>query len=75
MVVAQSSELEGKNDFLTRRYLDLPLLLVRDNDGRVQAFLNVCRHRGATLERQTEGCKRIFTCQWTAAEKVVHLLS
>ena len=30
----------------------------------MSAFLNVCRHRGATLERGESGCKRIFTCPY-----------
>ena len=66
MVAAHSSELVGANAFITRRFLDLPLLLVRDGDGTVSAFLNVCRHRGATLEREASGCKRVFTCPYHA---------
>ena len=66
MVVAHSSELEGENAFLARRFLDLPILLTRDTEGQVRAFLNVCRHRGARLERGEEGCKRVFTCPYHA---------
>lgn len=42
-----------------------PLLLLRDQDGRLRAFLNVCRHRGA---RVAEGCgeARGFTCPYHA---------
>ena len=65
-VVAQSSELEGPRAFLTKDFLGLPVLLARDDAGRVQAFLNVCRHRGAKLERETKGCKRVFTCPYHA---------
>lgn len=66
VIVAQSSELEGSRAFLTKRFLDLPVLLTRDENGDVRAFLNVCRHRGATLEREAKGCKRIFTCPYHA---------
>ena len=66
LIVAQSSELEGNNAFLTRDFLDLPLLLVRNKDSEVSVFLNVCRHRGAKLERETKGCKRLFTCPYHA---------
>lgn len=66
VVVAQSSELEGENAFLARRFLDMPVLLTRDAEGEVRAFLNVCRHRGATLERDATGCKRVFTCPYHA---------
>ena len=66
MIVAQSSELEGENAYLTKEFLGLPVLLTRDKDGTVHAFLNVCRHRGARLERGTSGCKRLFTCPYHA---------
>jgi phenylpropionate dioxygenase-like ring-hydroxylating dioxygenase large terminal subunit len=38
--------------------------LARDDSGQVRAFLNVCRHRGARLDRETSGCKRVFTCPY-----------
>ena len=66
MVAAHSSELDGENAFLARRFLGLPILLTRDASGKAHAFLNVCRHRGATLEREASGCKRIFTCPYHA---------
>ena len=35
--------------WLARDRLGIPLLLVRQEDGAVRAFLNVCRHRGARV--------------------------
>ena len=64
VVAAHSSELQGEAAFLTRSVMGLPVLLVRDAEGEVQAFLNVCRHRGAKLERDGAGCKRVFTCPY-----------
>lgn len=66
MVAAHSSELQGDNAFIARTFLGLPILLTRDGTGQVRAFLNVCRHRGATLEREASGCKRVFTCPYHA---------
>lgn len=66
VVAAQSSELPEPRSFLTTEFLGLPLLLARDDDGVVHAFLNVCRHRGAKLERAASGCKRVFTCPYHA---------
>jgi phenylpropionate dioxygenase-like ring-hydroxylating dioxygenase large terminal subunit len=65
-IIAQASELEGPRAFLAKDFLGLPILLTRDDDGRVHAFLNVCRHRGARIEREAKGCKRIFTCPYHA---------
>ena len=66
VVAAHSSELVGENSFIARNFMGLPLLLTRDATGKAHAFLNVCRHRGAKLERETEGCKRVFTCPYHA---------
>ncbi|TCL09555.1 phenylpropionate dioxygenase-like ring-hydroxylating dioxygenase large terminal subunit [Shimia isoporae] len=66
VVAAHSSELESENAFLSKDFLGLPLLLTRDGEGKAHAFLNVCRHRGAKIERETSGCKRVFTCPYHA---------
>ncbi|QDG78612.1 aromatic ring-hydroxylating dioxygenase subunit alpha [Labrenzia sp. PHM005] len=66
MIVAHSSEIEGPGAFLAKDFFGLPVLLARDEDGSVRAFLNVCRHRGAKLVRETHGCKRLFTCPYHA---------
>lgn len=66
VIAAHSTELRGENAFIARKFLGLPLLLTRDGDGKVHAFLNVCRHRGARLERSDQGCKRLFTCPYHA---------
>ena len=42
-----------------------PLIVLRDKDGEVRAFHNVCRHRGAKLV--TEACRRsTLTCPYHA---------
>lgn len=66
VVAAHASELDGENAFIAREFLGLPLLLTRDAEGKVNAFLNVCRHRGAKIEREAAGCKRVFTCPYHA---------
>jgi phenylpropionate dioxygenase-like ring-hydroxylating dioxygenase large terminal subunit len=64
--VGLSCLLPAAGDFMTHDYSGVPLLLVRDADGVLRAFLNVCRHRGA---RVAEGCAkgaRRFTCPYHA---------
>ena len=65
-VVAHASEIALPGDFLTRDLLGTPVLLVRDQDGTVKAFLNVCRHRGATVELRDRGNCRRFVCPYHA---------
>ncbi|MCG8443251.1 MAG: aromatic ring-hydroxylating dioxygenase subunit alpha, partial [Caulobacterales bacterium] len=66
VMAAHSSELAGDGAFLRREVAGLPLLLTRDGEGGVHAFLNVCRHRGARLVEARSGCKRRFSCPYHA---------
>ena len=65
-VVAHRSELPEPDSFLTREFAGLPLLLTRDSEGAVHAFLNVCRHRGNRLVAAASGCRRRFVCPYHA---------
>jgi len=66
VIGAHRSELAGPNDFLTRELAGLPVLLTRDSNGEVHAFLNVCRHRGTRLVDDNAGCQKRFTCPYHA---------
>ena len=66
VAAAHSSELPDPGSFLTRDLFGSPLLLTRDKDGQAHAFLNVCRHRGARLVNESEGCKHSFSCPYHA---------
>jgi phenylpropionate dioxygenase-like ring-hydroxylating dioxygenase large terminal subunit len=52
-LVGFSPDLPTNGSFFTFDDLGVPVLLVRDNEGKVNAFLNACSHRGARLK---EGC-------------------
>ena len=41
--------------FLTLEVGRESILVVRDREGRLRAFFNVCRHRGARLVNEPEG--------------------
>lgn len=42
----------------------MPILLLRDDDGAVRAFHNVCRHRGAVIVDAPCAGKKILTCPY-----------
>jgi phenylpropionate dioxygenase-like ring-hydroxylating dioxygenase large terminal subunit len=65
-IAAHSSELPGPDSFIRRQAAGLPILITRDSDGDVHAFLNVCRHRGARLVDDEQGCRGRFTCPYHA---------
>ncbi len=43
-----------------------PVLMVRASDGKVRAFLNSCRHRGAPVVREKCGVAKRLMCQFHA---------
>ena len=57
LLAAFSCDLPKAGDFITNDDTGVPLLLVRDKDGAINAFYNTCRHRGAKLAK---GCGRIL---------------
>lgn len=63
---AHVSELASPGDFITRDLFGLPVLITRDKAGNVQAYLNVCRHRGTRLVDDSKGCKHRFSCPYHA---------
>ncbi len=65
LVVAFSAQLRQPGDFVTNNDSGQPILVVRGRDGVLRAFLNVCRHRSATVETQPCGAgKRAFVCPY-----------
>lgn len=65
-VVGLSTAVAAPGDFLTVDIVGTPAIIVRGDDGRVQAFVNVCRHRGATVERRAAGRCKHFVCPYHA---------
>lgn len=65
IVVGFSCQLPEPGDFLTGCDTGVPILAVRGPDGRVNAFLNVCRHRGAAVAEEAAGKgRRNFACPY-----------
>jgi len=68
--VCHESELKQPGDYRTVNVADSPVFVVKDEDGTLRAFLNICPHRGARLLRDTQGNLRghRLTCfyhHWT----------
>jgi phenylpropionate dioxygenase-like ring-hydroxylating dioxygenase large terminal subunit len=64
LYLCHETQIPRPGDFLTTYMGEDPVLVVRDNDGRVHAFLNVCRHRGNRLCRADAGNAVSFTCAY-----------
>jgi phenylpropionate dioxygenase-like ring-hydroxylating dioxygenase large terminal subunit len=65
-IVGLSCDLPGTGDFFTVKVGDVPVLAVRGEDGYVQAFLNVCRHRGSRVADGRGHPGRVFKCPYHA---------
>jgi phenylpropionate dioxygenase-like ring-hydroxylating dioxygenase large terminal subunit len=64
LYLCHETQIPRPGDFLTTYMGEDPVLVVRDNDGRVHAVLNVCRHRGNRLCRADAGNAASFTCAY-----------
>ena len=56
------SELAEPGSYLTTEVVDQPVLVVRDHDGEIRAFRNVCRHRGSRLLAGSGSCGKAIRC-------------
>ena len=53
LLMGFASQWAGPGAFRTDDYAGVPILIARDRSGKLRAFLNVCRHRGAKV---AQGC-------------------
>jgi phenylpropionate dioxygenase-like ring-hydroxylating dioxygenase large terminal subunit len=65
-LICLSSDMPDPGDFRTHDDTGVPMLLVRNREGRVQAFLNACSHRAARLVEGEGNAKRSFVCPYHA---------
>ena len=66
LAAAHVSELSEPDQFIARDLMGRSVLLTRDGQGDIHAFLNVCRHRGTRLVEHGAGCKKRFSCPYHA---------
>ena len=63
VVFCPSAAIPDAGSYISRTAAGTPLLVVRDNDLQVRAFINACRHRGMKVA-SGEGCTRTFSCPY-----------
>lgn len=64
LCVGRLEEIEKPGDFLTFRIVDEPIIVCRDEDGGLQAFYNVCAHRGTEVVMAPCGNTKRFSCPY-----------
>jgi Rieske 2Fe-2S family protein len=65
--VARADEVPAAGDFLVREVGGESLIILRDDEGALGAYYNVCRHRGARLLTDAAGhCGGVIRCPYHA---------
>ena len=58
-----SSALPEKGSYVSRVAAGTPILVTRDDENNINAFINACRHRGMQVASGS-GCKKSFVCPY-----------
>ena len=64
LYLGHESQIPQPNDFLSTYMGEDPILLCRGSDGKIRAFLNMCRHRGNRVCRADQGNAKDFMCSY-----------
>lgn len=70
LYLGHESQIDQPGDYIAAEMGEDPVVVVRNPDGEVRAFLNSCRHRGAKLCRTDQGNSKALRCPyhgWTYA--------
>ena len=65
-LAGHSSQIPNAGDYLLFDILTDSIIIVRDAQGTIRAFANVCRHRGSRLCTDLQGNTRRITCPYHA---------
>jgi phenylpropionate dioxygenase-like ring-hydroxylating dioxygenase large terminal subunit len=64
LFLAHDSQLVKPGDYITTFMGEDPVIVARQKDGSVAAFMNQCRHRGMRLCRADLGKAKTFSCSY-----------
>ncbi|KAB8227325.1 aromatic ring-hydroxylating oxygenase subunit alpha [Aspergillus alliaceus] len=64
MLITHKLRFSSTGDYLVYDIAGYPIILVRDKDGNINAFHNVCRHRAFPVVTEEKGKARIFACKY-----------
>ena len=66
LVFGFSSEVNKPGSYRATDVVDVPVIIVRGNDGVLRSFVNMCSHRGSMVVEEGGGVTQRFTCPYHA---------
>lgn len=66
LMLAMTAELRESGDYKAMDVSSMPILIARNSEGRVKAFVNMCSHRGSQVMEEGCGNTHRFTCPYHA---------
>lgn len=64
ILITHRIRLSQPGDFLSFTYAGFPFFLVRDRDGNINGFHNVCRHRAYPIVQSRSGTAKVLSCKY-----------
>ena len=64
MIIGHVAEVREPGSFTTGEIGGEPVVVVRDQDGTLRAFSNICRHRAARLAEGRGDCGKVLRCPY-----------
>jgi len=64
--IGRADEISNHGDFVTHDIAGVPILVVRQKNNQIDAFVNACAHRFACLVPDHKGSSKKFTCRYHA---------
>lgn len=66
LLIGLSAKMPNPRDYVTDDNTGIPIMVVRGDDGRVRAFVNGCKHRGARLLEGAGQARKRMICPYHA---------
>ena len=64
--VGKMHDLQKAGDFITANVNKIPIVVVKDKNEKLKAFVNVCKHRGAEILLDKKGTCKTLKCHYHA---------
>jgi Rieske 2Fe-2S family protein len=66
VLVGHQSQIANAGDYIVQQVIGESFIVIRDKNGEIHGFFNVCRHRGTRLKEDTCGHTSAIQCPYHA---------